>query len=223
MLRVRDLSYRDILHSIDFSVPDGSFTVIAGRNGSGKSCLLRCIKGLYRHQGEVTASGSCALVFQDTSTQIIGQTVRRDLEFGLDRRDPQREHKVMAAARTFGLEQLLDRRPSTLSGGERRRLAIADVCLTGADILLLDEPFANLDYPGIRSVITLLKELHARGRTIVLVSHEVDKVLALADYIIILDNGRIAEQGPADEVFTTADWGKYGIRISGPREAMLWD
>lgn len=222
MLEVSGLSYKDILHDISFSVPDGSFTVIAGRNGSGKSCLLRCIKGLYRHKGKVSCDGSCALVFQDAEAQIIGQTVRKDLEFGLDARRDDVPRMVAEAAAEFGLEGLLDRRPSSLSGGEKRRLAIADVAITHPDLLMLDEPFANLDYPGIRSVVRLLVSLKQRGVSVILVSHEVEKILALADQIIILDKGRISICGPADEVFAQADWETAGIRANGRREDMLW-
>ncbi len=222
MLEVSGLSYKDILHDISFSVPDGSFTVIAGRNGSGKSCLLRCIKGLYSHKGKVSCSGSSALVFQDAEAQIIGQTVRKDLVFGLDAGRDDVTRMVAEAAAEFGLEGLLDRRPSSLSGGEKRRLAIADVAITHPDLLMLDEPFANLDYPGIRSVVRLLVSLKQKGVSVILVSHEVEKILALADQIIILDKGRISICGPADEVFAQADWEAAGIRASGRRGDMLW-
>ncbi|MDD2233072.1 MAG: ABC transporter ATP-binding protein [Sphaerochaetaceae bacterium] len=222
MLEVNGLCYKNILHNISFTVPDGSFTMIAGRNGSGKSCLLRCIKGLYPHSGHVTCSGSCALVFQDADTQIIGQTVERDLSFGLKCSKEEVTVKVHAIAEEFGLDKLLERRPSTLSGGEKRRLAIADVAITGPDVLMLDEPFANLDYPGIKSVIELLQNLKRKGTTVIMVSHEVEKVLALSDQIIILDQGAIKMQGDADEVFSKADWSDAGIRVTGKREDMLW-
>lgn len=222
MLEVKDLCYKNILSNISFTVLDGSFTMIAGRNGSGKSCLLRCIKGLYPHSGQVTCSGSCALVFQDADTQIIGQTVERDLSFGLKFPKEEVTSKVLAIAQEFGLGKLLDRRPSTLSGGEKRRLAIADVAITGPDVLMLDEPFANLDYPGIKSVIELLENLKRKGTTVIMVSHEVEKIIALADQIIILDQGTIKMQGDADEVFAKADWEKAGIRVVGHREDMLW-
>lgn len=223
MLTVTNLSYQQILHEINFSIPDGCFTVVAGRNGSGKSCLLRCLKGLYRHSGEVSFSGNSALVFQDADTQIIGQSVRRDLAFGLKGCAKEEvEQRVLATAGEFGLSELLDRRPSTLSGGEKRRLAIADVVITRPQLLMLDEPFANLDYPGIKSVVQLLVRLKQGGTTIILVSHEVEKILALADRILILDAGRVVLQGAADEVFGKADWEKAGIRVRGAREDMLW-
>ncbi|MDY4888261.1 MAG: ABC transporter ATP-binding protein [Sphaerochaetaceae bacterium] len=222
MLNINNLCYKNILHDISFSVPDGSFTVIAGRNGSGKSCLLRCIKGLYRHTGTIEMKGTSALVFQDADTQIIGQTVSKDLGFGLRVPALEAADRIRETAAEFSLTDLLDRRPSTLSGGEKRRLAIADAAITNPDILMLDEPFANLDYPGIQSVVLLLQRMKSQGRTIIMVSHEVEKILALADRIVIIDSGRIVMEGPADQVFLKADWQASGIRVSGKREDMLW-
>jgi biotin transport system ATP-binding protein len=190
---------------------------VAGANASGKTTLLRCIKGLYKHDGDVEMDEKCFLVFQDPDTQIIGSTVEKDLGFGIEDKS-----RIAQVASAFGLEGLMDRKPSTLSGGEKRRLAIADAIVSGARILLLDEIFSNLDYPSIRMVIKTLKDLRDDCVTIVLVTHEIEKVLALSDYLVILDHGRIAHQGRTEELFSLVDWEAHGIRAKGKLESMLW-
>ena len=225
MLIVENLCYKNILKNITFTLEDGSFTLLAGKNGSGKSCLLRCIQGLYKHTGTVKCSGKTGLVFQDADTQIIGQTVKSDLEFGLKNIKAGKmeiEDAVKQISSDFGIEPLMDRRPSTLSGGEKRRVAIADIMVLKPNVLLLDEPFANLDYEGVKSVLKYLIKLNKNGITILLVSHEVEKVLALADRLIILDSGRTAVDGEVKKIFSDTNFEKYGIHVSGPLESMKW-
>ena len=120
------------------------------------------------------------------------------------------------------LERYLDRRPKTLSGGEKRRLAIAGVLVMQPDLLILDEPFANLDWRSTVSVLTNLMRLKAEGHTILLVSHEVEKTLAHADHVLILYEGTIALSGRKEEVYPHL--GGHGIYVpSGvPIEELSW-
>lgn len=225
MLEINNLCYKKILKNINFTLQDGSFNLLAGKNGSGKSCLLRCIQNLYKYTGTVKCDGKTGLVLQDADTQIIGQTVRSDLEFGLINKkiDKKEISKIVnEIAIDFGIKNLLDRRPSTLSGGEKRRVAIADIMVLKPQVLLLDEPFANLDYEGVKSVLGYLINLNKAGTTILVVSHEVEKLLALVDRLIILDSGEIALDGPVSKIYEKIEWEKYGIHVHGKLEEMKW-
>ena len=218
-LEVRDLTLSinnlKILDNLSFSLDKGSFAVVCGRNGAGKSQLLRCIKGLVSPDGgEILVDGvslnakarmkKIAIVFQDADMQIVSQSVEKDVAFGpenmgLDRKEIER--RVENALSLMGLEDKVKQRPQTLSGGEKRKCAIAGILAMEPEVILLDEPFANLDYPSTLSVIRALNTLHGKGYTILVVSHEVEKFLFHADTLFILEEGRIMEKGSASEVY----------------------
>jgi len=214
------------LDGIDFVIKRGEFTVIAGCNGSGKTTLLRHLNGLlFPNCGSVTVDGVnvsgdpararriVGMVFQDADTQIVGETVREDVAFGpenlsLDREEI--EQRVNDALRITGLEHLAGARPHLLSGGEKRRLAIAGVLAMKTEVLALDEPFSNLDYPGTLQVLKQIVELHKMGRTIVLTTHDLEKVIAHAGRLIIMKNGRIAREGAPELILPDAEI--FGIK-----------
>ena len=218
-LEVRDLTLsinnHKILDNLSFSLDKGSFAVVCGRNGAGKSQLLRCIKGLVSPDGgEILVDGvslnakarmkKIAIVFQDADMQIVSQSVEKDVAFGpenmgLDRKEIER--RVENALSLMGLEDKVKQRPQTLSGGEKRKCAIAGILAMEPEVILLDEPFANLDYPSTLSVIRALNTLHGKGYTILVVSHEVEKFLFHADTLFILEEGRMKEKGRADEIY----------------------
>ena len=218
-LEVRDLTLsinnHKILDNLSFSLDKGSFAVLCGRNGAGKSQLLRCIKGLVSPDGgEILVDGvslnakarmkKMAIVFQDADMQIVSQSVEKDVAFGpenmgLDRKEIER--RVENALSLMGLEGKVKQRPQTLSGGEKRKCAIAGILAMEPEVILLDEPFANLDYPSTLSVIRALNTLHGKGYTILVVSHEVEKFLFHADTLFILEEGRMKEKGRADEIY----------------------
>lgn len=218
-LEVRDLTLsinnHKILDNLSFSLDKGSFAVLCGRNGAGKSQLLRCIKGLVGPDGgEILVDGvslnakarmkKIAIVFQDADMQIVSQSVEKDVAFGpenmgLDRKEIER--RVENALSLMGLEGKVKQRPQTLSGGEKRKCAIAGILAMEPEVILLDEPFANLDYPSTLSVIRALNTLHGKGYTILVVSHEVEKFLFHADTLFILEEGRMKEKGRADEIY----------------------
>ena len=218
-LEVRDLTLSinnlKILDNLSFSLDKGSFAVVCGRNGAGKSQLLRCIKGLVSPDGgEILVDGvslnakarmkKMAIVFQDADMQIVSQSVEKDVAFGpenmgLDRKEIKR--RVENALSLMGLEGKVKQRPQTLSGGEKRKCAIAGILAMEPEVILLDEPFANLDYPSTLSVIRALNTLHGKGYTILVVSHEVEKFLFHADTLFILEEGRMKEKGRADEIY----------------------
>ena len=229
---------KTILNDITFTVAQGSFTLLVGPNGSGKSILLRLIKGLLKPtSGTISLDGAdvtkypkkrmqtIGLIFQDADTQIVGQTVEKDIRFGMENlslSEEEQQKRLVEVLSLLDLEQQRNQRPRTLSGGEKRRLSIAGVLVMDPKILILDEPFANLDYRSVVSVMQTLLRLQQEGHTIVLVSHEVDKTLAHADQVIVLEQGSIAIHGSKDEVYPHLT--EHGIYLpkNVPIEDLSW-
>ena len=204
----------------------GEFVIMAGPNGSGKTTLLRHLNGLLMpSDGDVRIKGVpikgnllhtrqvVGMVFQDADSQIIGETVREDVAFGPENLgwDPAAVDRQTDWALTkVGLSHKAGVSPHLLSGGEKRRLAIAGVLAMQPEIILFDEPFSNLDYPGICQVVDQMKALKREGHTLVVTSHDMDPVLGLADRLVILDRGRIVKDG--DPARVAADAAAFGIR-----------
>ena len=216
LLSVENLSFSidgtKLLKNITFSLEKGSLTLVAGKNGSGKTMLLKCLKGLEKpDEGIIEVNGKVlkkerermkafGLVFQDTSLEIVGSTVRKDIAFGLENLRMEREriqettNKMISL---FNLEKVQELPPSVLSGGEKRRLSIAGVLAMEPEIILMDEPLANLDYPSVKMVLSTLIELKKKGVTVIIVSHEAEKLLSLTDNTIILSDGNLVDMGPS--------------------------
>ncbi len=204
------------LDQITLRIRKGEFVVISGRNGSGKTTLLRHLNGLLlpssgiiRLAGVsvsddiVRARQMVGMVFQDADSQIVGETVADDVAFGpenlcLDRAEIKR--RVAAALNAVQLTDFADHQPHKLSGGEKRRLAIAGVLAMQPRVLVFDEPFSNLDYPGVRQVLKQILSLHDTGHTILLTTHDLEKVIAYSDRLIVMEKGKIARDGEPSEV-----------------------
>ena len=236
-LQVMDLSLKingnTILDNISFTIHKGELCLLCGRNGAGKSQLLRTIKGLRKaDQGtillreteadEKTRMKKIALVFQNAEMQIVSQSVEKDIAFGpenmgLGREEVQR--RVQTALSLIGLEDKAKQRPQTLSGGELRKCAIAGILAMEPEVILLDEPFANLDYPSTLTVIKSLLSLSEKGYSILVVSHEAEKFIALTDTLFIMDKGQIKEQGASSDLFSKLP--EYDIYL--PKNAVFKD
>jgi len=204
------------LANITLSIRQGSLVVIVGHNGSGKTTLLRHLNGLLLPtEGTVRLAGRpleedllkarqlVGMMFQDADSQIVGETVYEDVAFGpenlrLDRAEIyKRAHRAL---RVVGLQDFADQRPHLLSGGEKRRLAIAGVLAMEPRVIVFDEPFASLDYPGIRQVLRHILDLHQSGHTIVVATHDLEKIIAHTDRLVLMQNGRIVRDGSPQEV-----------------------
>ncbi|MBN1931389.1 MAG: ABC transporter ATP-binding protein [Desulfobacterales bacterium] len=231
IIEIRGLSHRFSdgtlgLDAIDIEIKEGEFIVIAGRNGSGKTTLLRHLNGLLRPQtGSVKLAGisvsedfvrarqMVGMVFQDADSQIIGETVYDDVAFGpenlrLERSEVQQ--RVSMALEAGGLIDLADHRPHLLSGGEKRRLAIAGILAMKPRVIVFDEPFSNLDYPGVKQVLEQILTLHQAGHTILITTHDLEKVLAHADRLVIMQKGKIVRDGLPNKIVTETE--AFGVR-----------
>lgn len=214
------------LCDVTLAFDEGQLTVIAGANGSGKTTLLRHLNGLLRPaSGSVSIDGrsvgedplaarqQIGLVFQDADSQIVGETVYDDTAFGpenlaLDRR--QIDRRVDRALAAVGLSGFEDKRPHHLSGGEKRRLAIAGVLAMAPRVLLMDEPFSNLDYPAACRVIGQILDLHAAGHTIIITTHDLEKIVAHAQRLVVMEKGRVVRDGIPATVIDGIE--RFGIR-----------
>jgi biotin transport system ATP-binding protein len=215
-----------VLDQVSLDIGEGEFLLLAGSNGSGKTLLMRCMAGLLEAQeGEVLLRGrplsrlrslrrELGLVFQDAEAQLLGETVEEDAAFGPENLGFSREEterRVEAALEAVGLGDKRKRPPRRLSGGEKRRLAVAGVLAMGCGIIIMDEPFASLDWPGVVQVLEILAALKEEGKTLVVLTHELEKVLALADRLAILHRGRIRDQGDPAAVLDRLD-AAWGVR-----------
>ena len=216
---------RSAVDGVSLEIYRGEFLGIIGHTGSGKSTLIQHLNGLLQPTvGKIYLDGRdiwadpkkirdvrfrVGLVFQYPEYQLFEETAYQDIDFGpknmgLDQEEIDR--RVRAAARFAGLDEgLLEKSPFDLSGGQKRRVAIAGVIAMEPEVLILDEPSAGLDPAGRRSLLKNIKEYHReRGTTVVMVSHSMDEVAENVDRIIVLADAGVVMSGTPREVFSRA-------------------
>ena len=214
------------LDSIDFAVEEGDFVGIIGSTGSGKSTLITHFNGILKPtSGQVLVAGQdiwqkpgdirrfrfmVGLVFQYPEYQLFEETVYKDIAFGpknmgLDEAEVHR--RVLRAAEFVGLkEEYLERSPFELSGGQKRRVAIAGVMAMEPRILVLDEPAAGLDPEGREAILSQVKRYHKEtGTTVLLVSHSMEDIAKYANRVLVMDQRKIAMYDTVEHVFARAD------------------
>lgn len=220
-LETRSLRHRfpdgtEALRGVTLAFEPGSFVVLAGSNGSGKTVFARHLNGLYRPtEGEVLLDGrsifedlavtrqAVGLIFQNAESQFVGQTLAQDVAFGPENLNlPAAEvaRRVEDSLRMVGLWERRDVSPHTLSGGQRRRAAIAGVLAMRPKVILFDEPFSGLDYSGVRQVLEQLERLRKQGTTVIVISHQLEKLLAHADRLVLFHQGAVVADGHPIEV-----------------------
>jgi len=229
-LSCRYLSRDDpALQDISFSVEAGQIALIAGSSGCGKTTLLRCINGLIPRSYKVEMSGRILLngedfsdkplaevsqvvgtVLQDPERQILGAYVRNEVAFGLENLGIPRQEIISRIDETLeylGITHLQHRQTFSLSGGEKQKVALAGVLMMRPDILVLDEPLANLDPASAQEALALIRQLADEGKTFLIIEHRVEDVLKLnPDFVMFMDGGRVTYHGTVKGLLTTADF-----------------
>ncbi|MDO4860774.1 MAG: ATP-binding cassette domain-containing protein [Bacillota bacterium] len=242
---IEDLNYiydpgtifeKQALKDISLSVEKGSICGIMGMTGCGKTTLIQMIAGLYTPtSGKVIIDGEdindpdydrlklrsrLGIVFQYPESQLFETTAFKDVAFGLKHSglsDEEKTENIRWALEVtgFDFEKIKDKSPLSLSGGEKRRLAIAGVLAVKPDYLLLDEPFAGLDPVGRERFVALLKGLNREGMTIIIVSHNADAVAECVTDLVIMKGGSIVLKGEVHDVFGNKELlRECGVQVS---------
>jgi cobalt/nickel transport system ATP-binding protein len=201
-IRVSNISFSYEKHAppalagLNLTVKKNETVCVAGANGCGKSTLLQIIAGCLKPgKGEIFAP-NCGIVFQDVDHQLFMPTVWEDVAFGILKKGTRPEdarEAALRALRSVEAEHLAEKPPYKLSGGEKQRAALAGILVTKPEVLVLDEPSANLDPRARGNLIALLRRLPC---TKIIASHDLDLVLDLADRVLFLREGRVAGEGP---------------------------
>lgn len=226
------------LNNISLRVERGDFLLIAGCNGSGKTVLMKHLNGLFPikkgtlfyngydcYKKESEMKSKVGIVFQNPDTQIIGLTVEDDISFGpsnLGLKSDEKEKRIKQSLKRMSIEHIKDRNPHTLSGGEKKRVTIAGVLAMKPEIIIFDEPFIGLDYPGVIDVTKSLLQLKEDGETIIIITHDLEKIAAYCNRGIILSDGKIVLEGTIPNILDSVE--QWGIRkpIQKNIEKMTW-
>lgn len=211
------------LDQIDFSAQKGEYLGIIGHTGSGKSTLIQHLNGLLKPtSGKVLVEGKdiwqdkattrwarfqVGLVFQYPEYQLFEETVYKDISFGpknMGLNEQAVDRRVREAAGFVGLaDSVLEQSPFELSGGQKRRVAIAGVIAMEPAVLILDEPTAGLDPVGVEQILGNIRDYHkAKNATIIIVSHSMEEMARTADRLVVINDGRIPIEGAPTEVFS---------------------
>lgn len=235
VIEIKDLSHiysagtpfeKAALDHIDLSIEEGEFVGVIGHTGSGKSTLIQHLNGLLKPtSGAVFIDGqniwnekkqmrrlrfNVGLVFQYPEYQLFEETVYKDIAFGpknMGLSDEEIDRRVRDAARFTGVsDEMLEKSPFELSGGQKRRVAIAGVIAMDPKVLILDEPTAGLDPKGRDQILGRIKEYHKEKKnTILLVSHSMEDVAKYATKVLVMNKAKVFTYGTVEEVFSKSD------------------
>lgn len=224
---------KNVLKNVSFSVCKGEFAGIMGKTGCGKTTLLLALNGIVpklvkgSFQGNVLVEGKdvsqksvqemstrIAYVFQDPNDQIFSLTAFEEVAFALKLRklgENKIKKRVENALLAVGLEGFQQQDPTTLSQGQKQKLAIATAIAMDTPIIVLDEPIASLDYESAKHVYAILKKLNKQGKTIIVAEHDPEFLYANASKILVLDGGKIAAEG-SKTILKSKLMGEFGLR-----------
>ena len=231
------------INDVNLTIEKGELVGVIGHTGSGKSTLISHFNGLLKPDaGKVLVDGTdiwrdketlrntrfkVGLCFQYPEYQLFEETVFKDIAFGpknMKLSEVEVKERVLRAAEFVGVKpEHLDKSPFDLSGGEKRRVAIAGVMSMEPEVLIFDEPAAGLDPQGRRELIKLIKDYREQtGSTVVIVSHSMEDIASLADKVIVMNNSRIEMQGTVDEVYSRGEeLRRIGLNIPEITEIFL--
>jgi len=223
LLQAEDLCYsygqgKEVLRDINITVRKGEKIVVLGSNGAGKSTCFLNLNGVYRpDSGRILYRGkeigkkdlnelrkNVGIVFQDADNQIIASTVFAEVSFGpMNLKLPREEVKkrVEDALEYMNLGSMRDRPPHYLSGGEKKRVSIADIIAMESEVVIFDEPTASLDPVNVEMLEGVLDKMNEMGKTLLISTHDVDFAYRFADRAVIFAGGSIIADGPVREVF----------------------
>lgn len=216
------------LKNVNLEIEEGSFTAIIGQTGSGKSTFIQHINALLiPTNGEIEIDEykinanqkpeslkqlrkKSGLVFQFPEYQLFEETIEKDIIFGpMNFGVEENEAKKIAkeTLKMVGLnEEFLEKSPFDLSGGQKRRVAIAGILAMDPDILVLDEPTAGLDPQGTQEMMQLFKEINQLGKTVIIVTHDMNHVLQYCDHVVVMNDGQVEKKGTVKEIFQDSEY-----------------
>lgn len=233
IIEIKDLyfSYKDsgvpVLKNVNLKIEKNEFIGIIGQTGSGKSTLVKQLNGLLKpDKGQVLFNGidifsniketqkarfKIGMVLQYPEDQLFAETVFRDIAFGPENIGLSQKEvraQVLNAVKFVGLsEDILDRSPFEVSGGEKRRVAIAGIIAMNPDVLVLDEPSASLDPNGRKLLLSQIKRYHEeQHKTVILISHNMEDIVNLADRVVVLENGEIKVDESTKKLFSESSY-----------------
>lgn len=232
LIDIQDVTYqyptaeKPVLQNLNLQVKKGEFCSIIGPNGSGKTTLCNAIRGFIPHfyngelQGDVLIDGKSVkdqtigelalqvgFVFQNPFTQISGvaETVFEEISFGLENLGvevDESRRRVEDVMKLTKIDQLRDRNPFELSGGQLQRVALASIIVMEPDIFVIDEPTSQLDPEGTEEVFEIIKLMKEKQKTIILVEHKMELIAEYSDHILLIDEGRVILDGNNEEILT---------------------
>ncbi|MDU1832718.1 MAG: ABC transporter ATP-binding protein [Finegoldia magna] len=232
MIELKNVSFKyelqeeKTIKNMDLYVKQGEFVGIIGKNGSGKTTLCNIIRGIIPDfiqghiSGDIVIDGKniddiergemaelVGFVFQNPFSQISGikKTVFEEIAYGLENLGVEREEirqRVTDVIKLLKIEDLQDKNPNELSGGQSQRVAIASIIVMNPKILIFDEPTSQLDPLGTEEIFDILKLLKSQNKTIILVEHKIDLIAEYADRVVVMDNGEIIFNGETHEVLS---------------------
>lgn len=209
MIRIKNLNYKNLLKDINLEIKEGEYVSLVGSNGSGKTTLAMLMSKLLTdfNYEKIDIEKSAAMVFENPDNQIIGTTVEDDIAFGLQNLDLTREEiisKIDKVLADLEISNLKKRDITSLSGGQKQKLAFASLIALDYDFYILDEVTSMLDPESKNMILNLIKKLHDSGKTIIQITHFLEEV-ELTDRTIIINDGQISFDGQAKELLSNKE------------------